>query len=186
MNRYIPEAGIAIILLLGGIWMVPSHVSVEESSQPIVVKQQQDVADTSLNGNGKDEDWRQTPTRMSKALKRRNIFDPDGKYEQPDAKAQKSKNTNKDKNQATSAVENSFTLVGVLQGEMPSAVFRDSTGSLRLHHKGDRLTKQAQITRISKLSVTVQNGKKEEVYKIFHIEGEELLAEKGQSKRAEE
>jgi len=183
MNRYIPEAGIAVILLLGGIWMVPSNMSVEEPSQPIVIKQQQDVADTSLNESKKDEEWRQTPTRMSKALKRRNIFDPDGKYEQPGAKAKKSQDTNKDKSQA---VENTFTLVAVLQGEAPSAVFRDSAGSLRLHHEGDRLTKQAQITRISKLSVTVHNGKKEEVYKIFHIEGEELLAEKGQSKSAEE
>ena len=181
MNRYIPEAGIAVILLLGGIWMVPSHMSVEEPSQPIVVKQQQDVADRSLNESKKDENWRQTPTRMSQALKRRNIFDPNGKYDQPGAKAQKLNNTNK-----SQAVENTFTLVAVLQGEAPSAVFRDSSGSLHLHHKGDRLTKQAQITRISKLSVTVQNGKKEEVYEIFHIEGEELLAEKGQSKRAEE
>jgi hypothetical protein len=186
MNRYIPEVGIAIILLLGGIWMVPSHMSVEEPSQPIVIKQQQDVADTSLNESKKEEDWRQTPTRMSKALKRRNIFDPNGKYDQPDGKAQKSNNANKDKSQANSAVENTFTLVAVLQGEAPSAVFRDSAGSLRLHHEGDRLTKQAQITRISKLSVTVHNGNKEEVYKIFHIEGEELLAVKGQSKSAEE
>ena len=169
MNRYLPEAGIAVILLLGGIWMVPSRVSVEEPSQPIVVKQQQDVADRSLNENKKDEDWRLTSTRMSQALKRRNIFDPDGKYDQSDAKSQTHNNTKKNKNQATSAVENTFTLVAVLQGEAPSVIFRDSAGSLHQHHEGDHLTKQAKITRIGKLSVTVRNGKKEKVYEIFHI-----------------
>ena len=186
MNRYLPEAGMAVILLLGGVWMVPSRVSVEGPSQPIVAKQPQDVPDRSLNENKKDEAWGLTSTRMSQALKRRNIFDPDGKYDQPDAKAQTHNNTTKDKSQAASAVESTFTLVAVLQGETPSVIFRDSAGSLHLHHEGDQLTKQAQITRIGKLSVMVQNGKKEEVYKIFHIAGEELLEVKGQSKRIEE
>jgi len=169
MNRYLPEVGIAVILLLGAIWMVPSHVLVEESSQPIAFNQQQDVADSPLHESEQYEDWRQTPTRMSQALKKRNLFDPDGKYDQPKAKLLKQKDAGKVPKGASSAVVKTFTLVAVLQGDAPSAIFRDSSGSLSLHHEGDQLTKKARITRIGKLKVTVRNGKEEEVYEIFHI-----------------
>lgn len=188
MNRHLPEVGMALVLLLGAIWMVPSQVFVEESSQPIAFNQQPGVVDSIVNEMENPEDWRHTPTRMSQALKSRNIFDRDGKYDQPktnlhtQGKAGKAGKAGKVENGVSPAVAKTFTLVAVLQGDAPSAIFRDSSGSLSLYHEGDQLTKKARITRIGKLKVTVRNGKKEKVYEIFHIpqSGEQQKSKKSE------
>jgi len=96
------------------------------------------------------------------ALKKRNIFSPEGNYTKSVAvlKGPLSKGP---------PPENPYTLIGILQGEEKKAVFKEYTGSIITLTVGKQLGDGSIIRRIDELSVEVEKGKEKRELRIFNI-----------------
>lgn len=175
MTRFIVEAGLGVVMVVGAMWMVPSDVHVESVLRPSVSDREQRPHTVSPKVKVDNSVWPLNPVRVSRALRKRNIFNLNGSYDLPSQKRSQSgasSNDASDHARAKAKEEEVYGLVAVFEGEEPLAIFRDSSGALLLRKEGDQLTKHAQITRITRLTVTVRKRKKDEVYRIFDIEGD--------------
>ena len=97
----------------------------------------------------------------SDVLRARNIFAADGKYPvlTPGGVV------------AGPSPENSdtYTLIGILDGEEKKAVFREPTGSIVALTVGKKLKDGSVITRIDKFSVELKKGKEKRELKMFNV-----------------
>ena len=102
----------------------------------------------------------------SDVLKERNIFAPDGKY--PVFTSGGSTGGPSPENPET------YTLIGILDGEEKKAVFRESTGSIVALTVGKKLKDGSVITRIDKFSVEVMREKEKKELRMFNVKVPQL------------
>ncbi len=97
----------------------------------------------------------------SDVLKERNIFSPDGKYPILTSGGVI----------AGPSPENpeTYTLIGILDGEEKKAVFRESTGSIVALTVGKKLKDGSVLTRIDKFAVEVKKGEEKRELKMFNV-----------------
>ena len=98
----------------------------------------------------------------SGVLKERNIFAPDGKYPILTSGGVI----------AGPSPENpeTYTLIGILDGEEKKAVFRESTGSIVALTVGKKLKDGSVLTRIDKFAVEVKKGEEKRELRLFSVE----------------
>jgi hypothetical protein len=106
----------------------------------------------------------------SDELKERNIFAADGKYPVLTPAGSTGGLSTGNPNAKT----DTYTLIGILEGEETRAVFRESTGSIVALTVGKKLKDGSVVIRIDKFSVEIMKGKEKKELRIFDVKAPPL------------